>query len=357
MAIIRKQHGHFLEDFRPGALLRHKGGKTVTEGLFAIFTDFSMTTNPLAKKPALRAGLRLPRPRRAARPRDGGRVQPERRGHLGERARQPRVHRHALRRPGLRRRHARGRDAGARREGVVEATRRSASSTCRRPAATSTARSCSTFQRKVQVWKKDLDARSSTTARRAARHRGRPRDLPPYDPSRLQQLAHSQQPRHLLRGLHRRRRLRALARPRRHDRPHHADRHPRQHLAGALQSVDGRRRTRAVRRRPADRLRRHPVQSLPRHLVGRHRRQRARATCATRPAGTPRRSSPATPSSPRPRSAGSATSPAVPTSASSATTLRGHKFVRKGDDGREGRDLLSRARAGAEAPQPLRVTP
>jgi len=39
MAIIRKQHGHFLEDFEPGALLRHKGGKTITEGLFAIFTD------------------------------------------------------------------------------------------------------------------------------------------------------------------------------------------------------------------------------------------------------------------------------------------------------------------------------
>src|SRR5262245_44870994 len=49
MAIIRKQHGHFLEDFEPGALLRHKGGKTITEGLFAIFTDFSMTANPLSK--------------------------------------------------------------------------------------------------------------------------------------------------------------------------------------------------------------------------------------------------------------------------------------------------------------------
>jgi len=49
MATIRRQHGHFLEDFRPGAVFRHKRGKTVTEGLFAIFTDFSMTTNPLAK--------------------------------------------------------------------------------------------------------------------------------------------------------------------------------------------------------------------------------------------------------------------------------------------------------------------
>jgi 2-methylfumaryl-CoA hydratase len=49
VATIRKQHGHFLEDFRPGQVFRHKGGKTVTEGLFAVFTDFSMTTNPLSK--------------------------------------------------------------------------------------------------------------------------------------------------------------------------------------------------------------------------------------------------------------------------------------------------------------------
>jgi 2-methylfumaryl-CoA hydratase len=49
MAVIRKHHGHFLEDFQPGAIYRHKLGKTITEGLFAIFTDFSMTANPLAK--------------------------------------------------------------------------------------------------------------------------------------------------------------------------------------------------------------------------------------------------------------------------------------------------------------------
>ena len=35
MAIIRKKTGNFLEDFRVGGTLRHKGGKTVTEGLFA----------------------------------------------------------------------------------------------------------------------------------------------------------------------------------------------------------------------------------------------------------------------------------------------------------------------------------
>ena len=47
--ILRKKTGHFLEDFRPGQVFRHKGGNTVTEGLFTIFTEFSMTTNPLAK--------------------------------------------------------------------------------------------------------------------------------------------------------------------------------------------------------------------------------------------------------------------------------------------------------------------
>ena len=46
---LRRQTGNFLEDFRPGNVFRHKGGKTVTEGLFTTFTEFSMTSNPLAK--------------------------------------------------------------------------------------------------------------------------------------------------------------------------------------------------------------------------------------------------------------------------------------------------------------------
>lgn len=49
MAIIRKQRGNFLEEFRPGHVFKHKGGKTITEGLHAVFTDFAYTTNPLAK--------------------------------------------------------------------------------------------------------------------------------------------------------------------------------------------------------------------------------------------------------------------------------------------------------------------
>jgi 2-methylfumaryl-CoA hydratase len=47
--VIRKQTGHFLEDFVPGQVFRHKGGKTVSEGLFSTFTEFAMTTSPLAK--------------------------------------------------------------------------------------------------------------------------------------------------------------------------------------------------------------------------------------------------------------------------------------------------------------------
>jgi 2-methylfumaryl-CoA hydratase len=49
LRIIRRQTGNFLEDFRPGQVFRHKGGKTLTEGLFATFTEFAMTANPLAK--------------------------------------------------------------------------------------------------------------------------------------------------------------------------------------------------------------------------------------------------------------------------------------------------------------------
>src|SRR5262245_9025816 len=49
VATIRGKHGNFIEHFRPGQVFRHRRGKTLTEGLFAVFTDFSFTTNPLAK--------------------------------------------------------------------------------------------------------------------------------------------------------------------------------------------------------------------------------------------------------------------------------------------------------------------
>lgn len=46
---IRRKRGNFLEDFRVGQVFRHKVGKTVTEGLLNAFTEFGMTTNPLSK--------------------------------------------------------------------------------------------------------------------------------------------------------------------------------------------------------------------------------------------------------------------------------------------------------------------
>ncbi|HYD47885.1 MAG TPA: MaoC/PaaZ C-terminal domain-containing protein, partial [Terriglobales bacterium] len=49
MAVILKKKGNFLEDFRVNQVLRHKVGKTLTEGLFNSFTEFAMTTNPLSK--------------------------------------------------------------------------------------------------------------------------------------------------------------------------------------------------------------------------------------------------------------------------------------------------------------------
>jgi 2-methylfumaryl-CoA hydratase len=49
VAVIRKKTGNFLEDFRVGQVFRHKGGKTVNQGLFNSFTEFNMTTNPLSK--------------------------------------------------------------------------------------------------------------------------------------------------------------------------------------------------------------------------------------------------------------------------------------------------------------------
>jgi 2-methylfumaryl-CoA hydratase len=49
VAVIKKKTGNFLEDFRVGQVFRHKGGKTVNAGLFNSFTEFNMTTNPLSK--------------------------------------------------------------------------------------------------------------------------------------------------------------------------------------------------------------------------------------------------------------------------------------------------------------------
>ena len=142
MAVIRKKTGNFLEDFAIGQVLRHKVGKTVTEGLVNAFTEFSMTTNPLHKNrryaraygfrdmilpPGLvmavvfsqsvedisenaRANLEYVDMRFGAPVYVGDTIESD--------------------------------VAGARRDAVLARSRASASCTCRRPAATSTTRSC-----------------------------------------------------------------------------------------------------------------------------------------------------------------------------------------------------------------------
>jgi 2-methylfumaryl-CoA hydratase len=49
VAVIRKTTGNFLEDFRLGHTYRHKGGRTISEGIAAHFTDGSFTASPLHK--------------------------------------------------------------------------------------------------------------------------------------------------------------------------------------------------------------------------------------------------------------------------------------------------------------------
>ena len=49
MALIQKKTGNFLEDFRLGQVFRHKGGRTITQGITAHFTDVAFTANPLHK--------------------------------------------------------------------------------------------------------------------------------------------------------------------------------------------------------------------------------------------------------------------------------------------------------------------
>jgi 2-methylfumaryl-CoA hydratase len=49
MGVITKHKGNFLEGFRVGHIFRHKVGKTITGGLFNAFTEYTMTTNPIHK--------------------------------------------------------------------------------------------------------------------------------------------------------------------------------------------------------------------------------------------------------------------------------------------------------------------
>ncbi len=213
-------------------------------------------------------------------PGDGGRVQPDRRGRLRERARQPRVHRHALRRAGLRRRHDRDRDHGARRQagsasepelGVVhvQSTARKNVGEQERPSCSPTSARCRSGSTTMSA--KLARGRGARRARRRARSSCRR-----YDPhARLRRLAHlSSNADTYFEDFRRATRIEHSRGRTMTERAHLPDRHARQHQPGALQPVHDRPRPEAVRRRQADRLRRHPVHALPRPVVPRRRRQR-----------------------------------------------------------------------------------
>ncbi len=209
-----------------------------------------------------------------------------------------------------------------------------------------------TFQRKVQVWKKDVDAK-------LAAGEAQPRDIeanltiPAYDPSR-KQLAHFSSPDTYFEDFtvgdvyeHTRGRVVTTDHimltgildntSQVHCNQWMVDENPERYVGGQLIVFGGL-----------------PVQSLPRHRVGRHRRQRARRRAlrdrqahradlrgrhgvrGDRDPRQARLSRPARPRCPRvdaPRS----------------------QVPQEGRPGREDRDLLPRARAGAEAAQPLRL--
>ena len=118
-------------------------------------------------------------------------------------------------------------------------TRRSASCTCRPPAATSTARSCSRSSARCRSGRRTSTRRSPTARPRRATSSTYARDPGLRCDAATASSRTLSSPDTYFEDFTRRRRLRAHARPRGHDRPHHADGHARQHVAGALQPVDG----------------------------------------------------------------------------------------------------------------------
>ena len=280
--IIRKKTGNFLEDFQPGQVFRHKGGKTVTEGLFTTFTEFAMTTNPLAKNARYaRAygfeGLVCP-PGLVMLVAFSQTVED-----VSENARANLEYidmRFGA--PGLRRRHDRGRDQGARRAHVVLSRPNlgivHVQSTARKNLGDADEAIVATWQRKVQVYKHDDSMRGRRGRGRARTRSTASSGSRPTTPKRE--------------ATRRSRTSRAATATSRTSSPargsstragrtmtseHIApDRDPRQHEPGPLQPAHDRPRPQAVRRRPADRLRRHPVHALPRPLLPRRRRQRPR---------------------------------------------------------------------------------
>ena len=275
MALIRKKTGNFLEDFRLGQVFRHKGGRTVTEGLTAHFTDFSFTANPLHKNLRYARAYGYP-----SLPIPPGLVMAvafsQTVEDISENARANLEY--------IDMRFGSAVYAGDTIE--TETTVLGVKSSASRPElgvvhVQSVARKQSgeivlAYQRKVQVFRHDPGA-ALDEGEVAAAHVDVELELPAYDPNaRLFGARAPVQRGHVLRGFRSRRHDRALARTRDDRRAHLPDGNARQHFAGALQPDHDRPRPEPVPRREAGRLRRDSVRALPRAVQPRHLGQQPR---------------------------------------------------------------------------------
>ena len=174
-----------------------------------------------------------------------------------------------------------------------------------------------TWQRKVQVYKRDMDAKLHPGDGSAGRGGLLAVAARVRREGRLQGPGPPVEPRQLLRGLRARDADRAQPRSHDHRRAHPPDGAARQHQPGPLQPVHDRPRPEAVRGRQADHLRGHPLRAVSGTVLAGPGRQLRSATSPTPPGATRRRcSARETRSSPPPRSSACATSRSARTSAS-----------------------------------------
>jgi hypothetical protein len=243
MATIRKQHGHYLEDFEPGALLRHKGGRRSRKVSSRSSPTF-VHAESLSKNVAMRERTAIAAwwfrpvsswPSSSARASknisENARANLE---YIDMRFGAPVCVGDTLEaetlilsvKPSTKNLNlgvVHVQTTGRNQDGEVVLT----------------------FQRKVQVWKKNPQARVDDREVRRARS---------HAPSRrrrttlrgLQGLRTFQQPGHVLEDFKAGDVYEQRARPRHHNRSHHADGDPRQHVPGALQPVDDRPGSRAL---------------------------------------------------------------------------------------------------------------
>ena len=133
--------GRFYEDFDVGDVFRSRLGRTVTQTDNIWFTCLTLNTNQVHFNAVQSERGLFGQPLVNSRLHAGAGHRHDRPGHERERRRQPRVDGHHAAEPGLRGRHALGRERDPRDARVVVAAERRASSRCAAAASTSGARS------------------------------------------------------------------------------------------------------------------------------------------------------------------------------------------------------------------------